>query len=142
MWDVIEESRDVSIDDPLEPVRMSGTDRLDSLMSIALRAEAKRKLRENRLEDGFKDGANHLLSNAVSDSGNAQRTKFTIPFRDEDPAEGGGAVAIIMLEMVHQGGKIVVQIDFKSANTDFIYPSRAMIAFNGKKSAVHPFDVY
>ena len=46
-----------------------------------------------------------------------------------------------MLEVEHQGGEIVVQIGFKSANTDFVHPGSAAIAFDRKKSAVHTVDV-
>lgn len=148
MGDVIEEGLDVGIHDPLEPGGVSRTEDLNRLMSVAARTEAKGELREMRLEDGFKDGANHLLSDAVSDSGDAQRTKrrrgvvatFAFPFRNEDPSQGRGAVASAF-EGAHQGGEIVVQIGFKSANADLIHASRAAIAFDGKKSAAHPVGV-
>lgn len=94
-----------------------------------------------RLEEGFKNGANHLLGDAVSDRGNAQRTKFAIPFWDEDPSERGGVITVIVLEDEHQGGKIVVEIGFESANADLIHPGSAAIAFDGLEGRAHPVAV-
>lgn len=141
MGDVVEEGLDVSIHDPFETGGMSRADSLDCLVSITARTEAKRELREMRLEEGFENGTNHLLSDAVSDRGDAQRAKFAIPFRNEDPTEGGGVVAVIVLEVEHQGGKIVVEIGFKSANADLVHPGSAAIAFDGKKSAEHSVEI-
>jgi len=141
MGDVVEEGLNVSIHDPFETGGMSRTNSLNCLVSVTARTEAKRELREVRLEEGFKKRTNHLLGNAVSDRGNAQRTKFAIPFGDEDPAERGGVIAFFVLEVEHQGGEIVVQVGFESANTDFIHPGSAAIAFDGKKSAVHLVEV-
>jgi len=141
MGDVVEEGLNVSIHDPFEPGGMSRADGLNRLVSVAKRTEAKRELREVRLEERFEKRTNHLLSHAVSDSGDAQRTKFAIVFGDKDPTEGGGVIAFIVLEVEHQGGEIVVQVGLEGANTDFIHPGSAAIAFDGQKSAVHEVDV-
>ena len=109
-------------------------------MSVTAGTEAKRELREVRLEEGFKNGANHLLSHPVSDSGDAQRTKFAFSFRDEDPAQGNGAVASAF-EVEHQGGEIVVQVGLESADTDLVHARRAAIALDRKKSAAHTIQV-
>lgn len=139
--DVIEASLDVGVNDPFEPVGMSLTESLNRLVRIAARTEAKRELREVRLEDGFKDGANHFLSDPVSDGGNAQRTKFAVPFRDEDPAQGRGVVAASVFEVKHQGGKIVVQVGLESANADLIYPGGSAIAFDRLEGSVQSVKV-
>lgn len=141
MGDVVEESLDVGVHDPFETGGMSRTESLNRLVSVTVRTEAKRELREVRLEDGFKKRTNHLLSDAVSDRGNAQRTKFAIPFWDVDPAQGSGAVVVFVLEVEQQGSEIVVQIGFKSANTDFVHPGSATIAFDSQKSATHAVEV-
>ena len=141
MGDVVEESLDVGVHNPFVPGGVSRAESLNRLVSVTARTEAKRELREVRLEEGFEKRTNHLLSHAVSDRRDAHRTKFAIPFGDEDPAERGGAIAFIVLEVEHQGGKIVVQVGFKSANTDFVHPGNAAIAFDGKKSAAHSVEV-
>jgi hypothetical protein len=46
-----------------------------------------------------------------------------------------------MLEIEHQGGKIVVLIGFESAKTDFVHPGSAAIAFDSKKSVTHSVEV-
>jgi hypothetical protein len=139
--DVVEESVDVGINHPFETVDVSRAESLNRLVSVTARTEAKRELREVRLEEGFEKRANQLLSHPVSDRRDAQRTKFAIPFRDEDPTERGGAVVVFVLEIEHQGGEIVVQVGFKSANTDFVRPGSAAIAFDGKKSAAHSVEI-
>ena len=141
MGDGIEESVDVGVHNPFETGGVSRTESLNRLMSVTARTEAKRELREMRLEEGFEKRTNHLLSDAVSGRGNAQRTKFAIPFRNADPTERGGVVAVIVLEVEHQGGKIVVEIGFKSANANLIHPSSAAIAFDGQKSAAQSVEV-
>ena len=141
MGDVGEESVDVGIYHPFETGGVSRAESLNRLVSVTARTEAKRELREVRLEEGFKKRTNHLLSHPVSDGRDAQRTKFAIRFRDEDPTERGGTIAFVVLEVEHQGGEIVVEVGFKSANTDFVHPGGAAIAFDRTKSAAHTVEV-
>jgi len=141
MRDVIEERLDVGVHNPFVSIGMSRAESLNRLVSVTARTEAKRELREVRLEEGFEKRANHLLCHPVSDSGDAQRTKFAIPFRDEDPTQGSGVVAAFVLEVEHQGGEIVVQIGFKCTKTDFVYSSSAAIAFDRMKSEAHSVKV-
>ena len=134
MGDVIEESFDVSVHDPFIPGSVSCADSFNRLMRVAKRPKAKRELREKRLKDGFEKSANDSLSDAVSDGGDAQRTKIAIRFRNEDPAQRGGVKAAFMLEVKQQSSKIAVEVGFKSANADFINSGSAAIAFDSQKS--------
>jgi hypothetical protein len=141
MGDVIEESLNISINDPFETCGMSRANSLNRLMSTTTRTEAKRELREMRLKDGFEKSTNDFLSDPVSDGGDAQRTKFAFPFRDVDPAQRGGAVATFVFEIEHQVDKIVVETGFKCTDANFINPSSAAITLNSLKGLAHTVKV-
>jgi hypothetical protein len=120
---------------------MSRAERLNCLMSITVRTEAKRELREVRLEDGFQERTNDLLSDTISDSGDAQRPIFAVPFGDEDPAQRSGVVASSCLRSNTQGGKIVVQVGFKRADVYLVYSGGSAIALDGPKGTAHTSHV-
>ena len=79
MGEVVEESLDVGVYHPFEAVGVSRVERLNRLMRIVARTEAKGELREMRLKDGFEKRTNHFLSNPISDGGNTQSTLPVLP---------------------------------------------------------------
>jgi hypothetical protein len=75
---------------------------LDRLMAVALRPVPEGVVVEDPLEERTQELAEHLLSNAVADSGAAQWTPLPVDFGDVDTTEREG-LKRPLLQLPHQG---------------------------------------
>src|SRR4029077_8309499 len=100
-----------------------------SLMTVACRPETVGVVVEDRLEERTQKEPQHLLSNAVADSGDTERPGFPVPLGNPDTAQGQGFESPA-LELPHQGQQVLVEIALEQTDADLVDPRRTAIAFD------------
>src|SRR5258707_11972136 len=81
----------------------------DGLMTVACRPEAIGVVVEDPLKERTQEEPKHLLSNAIADGGDTQRTSFPVPLGDVDAMQRQGPVSPV-LEPSHQGQQVLLEI--------------------------------
>ncbi len=136
MRDVVKEPLDVGVEYVSVPLPMEFQHPLDGLMTVASRPEPVRIVVEDRLEERTQEEPKHLLSNAVADGGDAERTGFAVPLGNPDTAQGQGFESPA-LEFPHQGQQILVEIVLEQTDADLVDPRGTAIPLDVAKSGAH-----
>jgi hypothetical protein len=134
---MIKEGEDVGVNDEPVAIVKGSKNSLDGLVRVATWAEAKGFLGERRVKDGFKEGANDLLSHPVPDGGDTQGSRFALALWDVDPQEGLGVVVASVFEVVHQGGEVLFEIGLEHRNRHPIHTGSSSIAFDLLEGFAH-----
>ena len=120
------------------PEPMEFQDPLDRHVTVAFGPEAVGVVVKDRLEERTEEEANHLLSNAIADGGDAQRTGVAVAFGDVDATQGQGLVGPV-LEASHQGQQVLFEIAREQLDADLVDSGRSSVAFDVPKSDPHQF---
>ena len=96
MLDSVEEPVQVDVDDPGQPILDGPPGRFHGLMGAPTGPEAEAAVREGGLEERAEDLAQRLLEEAVEHRGHAQLPDPATGLRDGHPADGTGAVRVLV----------------------------------------------
>ncbi len=111
-------------------------DPLHCHVTVASRPETIRVIVEDRLKDGTQDHPEHLLSDTVPDSGDAERPSPSVPLGDQDATQGQRPKDP-SLELPHQGQQVRCEIVLVQTNADLVDPRRTAIPLDVAKGVVH-----
>ena len=133
---VVEEPLDVGVEHMTVPLPMEFQDPLHRHMTVACRPETVRVIVKDRLEDGTQKQPEHLLSNAIPDCGDAERTCLPVPLGDPDATQGQGPKGPL-LELPHQSQQVRCEIVLVQTDADLVDPGGSAIALDVAKGGQH-----
>src|SRR5260370_27076880 len=118
------------------PLPMELQDPFHSAMTVACRPVTVGVVVEDRLKERTQEEPKHLLSNAVADSGDAERPGFPVPLGNPDTAQGQGFEGPA-LEFPHQGQQVLPEITLEQTNADLVAPRRTALPLDVAKGGQH-----
>jgi hypothetical protein len=105
-------------------------------MAAALGSEPERIVVKDPLEERTQEVSDHLLSNAVTDSGDAQGPRFTAALVDVDSPKGLGLVCPI-LQATHEGQQVLIELMLEHSDADLINAGGSPVPANVSESDPH-----
>ena len=138
VWDVVEEPGDVSIEYLAVPLPSEFQHPLDRHVAIAAGPEAVGVLVKPPLEDGRQELPKHLLSHPIADGRDAERPQFraVVAFGDKYATQRHGLKSPT-LQVTHQRGEVLIEVDLEHLNAHFVDPRGPAIAFDVLERPTH-----
>ena len=91
---------------------------------------------EDPLEERTQKKPQHLLSNAIADSGDPQRSRLAVALGDMHAPQGVGSIRPV-LEVAHQGQQVLQKVVLVELNADPVNPRRPAITSHVAEGFAH-----
>jgi hypothetical protein len=130
VWKIIEEARDVGIENNAIAAVMVFENLLHRLVAVTSLAEAEGRVMKQPLEDGVEQASQDFLSHSVANGGDTQRAELSRLFRNEFPTEWKRREGAI-LQLPLQSLEVLDEIGLEHAEADLVDARRAAVAFDG-----------
>src|SRR5688572_22949881 len=105
-------------------------------MAVAPLAKAKRRRMEQGFKDRVQEAANHLLSDPIANSWNAERAKLRFILGNEYPSKRV-RLKRTRFEIPHQRSKVVGKVGFEHLNADLVDARGPTIALDRFEAFKH-----
>ena len=131
--DVVQEPLDVGIADPLGPLPMEFHHPPHGHRTVACRPETVGVVGEERRAERTQEEPPPLLSHAVADGGDPERSGFPVPLGNPDAAPGQGLESPAR-EFPHPDPHVLVAILLEQTNADLVDPRHPALPLDVAKS--------